>query len=299
MNRFMLLPLVALCLLCSCNKGNNVLRIGIIKPSIDHLPLSYAMDNGKLESSAYSLVEFSSGWEAQEAIIAGRVDVAIMPFTYVWNAASRGYPVRLASFFERETDAIITRKSITFAAQLQGRKIGLLKASTLEVLWMDFAAKQGISATSVYFRTPNEAVAALENAEVDAIVLYVPLANKLEGKYNVIHWFGEDYPMHPCCDVAVNTQSVAKGRTSTLKRFLADLKGMVDGFDASSPDLRKYIMDKYGLDAPQCVAALRHTGFRMGLDSEGKDFQREMASISAELGYLQRVPADEEVYWKP
>jgi hypothetical protein len=35
----------------------------------------------------------------------------------------------------------------------------------------------------------------------------------------------------------------------------------------------------------------------MGLEQSGKEFQRRMAEISREAGYLERIPQDSEVYW--
>ncbi len=88
MREFSSVVLLALLLLSACGKSS--LRIGIIKPSIDHLPLSYGFQMKRMNAEIYTLVPFTSGWEVQEALVAGRVDAAIMPFTYVWNAAASG-----------------------------------------------------------------------------------------------------------------------------------------------------------------------------------------------------------------
>jgi len=291
------LLLIALLALSACSTRTHDLRIGIISSSINHLPLSYAIDRGDIPAGKYQLVKFASGWEVQEAMISGSIDVAIMPFTYVWNAASKGYPISTASFFERETDAIIAQTEFKSVAALQGKKIGLLRASTLDILWRDYAGKHGIDYDAVYFRSPNEAIAALDKKEIAAAVLYVPLVNKLVAKYNLIHWFSDDYPYHPCCDLAVNTDNIKhQNKLKHLDALMQDLQHAIDKLDTEPAKLEAYMMNSYGMKAEECREALKHTKFRMGLDASGMDFQRKMTEISMASGYLDRIPADYEVY---
>lgn len=288
--------LVITCLVFSaCSTKTQDLRIGIISSSINHLPLSFAIDDGAIPKDKYQLIKFTSGWEVQEAMITGSIDVAIMPFTYVWNAASKGYPISTASFFERETDAVVAQPEYHALNDLRGKKIGMLRASTLDVLWRDYADKNGIEFEAVYFRSPNEAIAALDKKEIAAAVLYVPLVNKLEAKYNTLHWFSEDYPFHPCCDLAVNTNNI-KHKNKQLSILMEDLQLAVSNMDKDKTKLERYIMTSYGLSADECREALQHTQFRMGLEAEGKEFERRMTDISLAIGYLDRVPADYEVY---
>jgi ABC-type nitrate/sulfonate/bicarbonate transport system substrate-binding protein len=71
----MLLVISAL-LFCACAKTEPKLRLGFIKPSINHLPLSLLLQQNKI--AGIKLVYFSSGWEAQEALISGKIDTAIL-----------------------------------------------------------------------------------------------------------------------------------------------------------------------------------------------------------------------------
>jgi ABC-type nitrate/sulfonate/bicarbonate transport system substrate-binding protein len=250
-----------------------------------------------MSAEKYSLVPFTSGWEVQEALIAGRVDAAILPFTYVWNAAAKGYPVKTISFFERETDAVVALQNIKSASDLNGKKVGLLKASSLDVLWRDYAAAENISAEPVYFRSPNEAVAALQKAEVSAVVLYVPIVNKLADDFNIIHWFGDSYAAHPCCDLAVNTRQVNGDKAKQLALFVQELDANVTNMFTDANGAKAYAKSSYGLSDAQVQGALKHSVFRMGLEQSGRKFQRRMAEISLEAGYLDKIPTDSEVYW--
>jgi len=284
-------------MLGACTPRKESLKVGIIKPSIDHLPLSFALNQGWLDAKLIETVHFSSGWEVQEALISGRIDMAIMPFTYVWNAVSRGYPLKTVSFFERETDAIVVQPEIRTAKDLDGKKIGLLKGSTLDVLWQDFASQNAITATPLYFRTPNEAVAALQKGEVSAVVLYVPIVNLLEKDFTVLHWFGDGYPHHPCCDLVVNENNVKHYKEKQLRQFLAGLSNALTKLDYSSESLGNFAKSNYGISAAQLSEGLKHTKFEMGLTERGKEFQLKMAHISLSSGYLDKIPEPEEVFW--
>ncbi len=282
--------------IASCSKQQSVLRIGIIKPSIDHLPLSYALHTGLLDEASYKLISFSSGWELQEAIISRHVDIAIIPFTYAWNAAEKGHPIRIVSFFERETDGIITSNRINDLRELNRSKIGLLRASTLDVLMLDFAEKHGIEYESVYFRTPNEVVSALTSGNVDAIVLYVPLIQKLSSDYHVIHWFGSDHEAHPCCDIAVNTDNMNKDRLNLARKLLMILDESIEIVNNREEKVINYIQTTYGLSIEQAHQALDKTVYKTGLDEHGRRFERSMTDISVRLGYQTRQISNSDIY---
>ncbi len=287
--------LIIMALVLSCSRQGQQLRIGIIKPSIDHLPLSYGLEKGLIDNSIYQLVPFSSGWELQEAMIAGQVDVGIMPFTYAWNAASKGYPIRTVSFFERETDAIVVSSNISSIKDLHNARVGILKASTLDILMQDFARDSSFSYQPISFRSPNEMISALQAGIVDAIVIYVPLIQKLEG-FQVFHWFGDAYPAHPCCDLSVNTEKLTEDKTLLLKKLLAALDEIIPSVNSTNKDLLDYVTKHYGLTTEQTIQALAHTVFATGLDEESKAFQRKMIKLAIDSAYQKQDLRDDQIY---
>jgi ABC-type nitrate/sulfonate/bicarbonate transport system substrate-binding protein len=291
--------ILMLCLMMfACGRETDRLRIGIIRPSIDHLPFSYAVSKGELSSEELETVDFATGWELGEALAAGKVDAGIVPFSFVWNAVSRGYPVRTVSFLERETDAVIARSKFQDLQMLEGQKIGLLRASSVDLLWRDLARSRGLSYNPVFFRSPNEIIAALRKGEIAAATLYVPLVNKLEPEFKVLHWFGEEHPGHPCCDLAVNTKKLSDKKLRTLKALLKKLTLSAESICADDSELLDFMAAEYGITQAECKEALRHSSFRTGLDVRGKDFQIGMMQLANRVGYLQRVPSALEVYWE-
>jgi len=268
--------------------------MGIISPSINHLPLSYTLD----ESESKKIIYFSSGWEVQEALIAGRLDVAIMPFSYAWNAASRGYPIRIVSFFERESDGIVAHSKLNNLQDLDNAKIGLLKASTVELLMDDLAGSEGFRYQAVYFRTPNEMVSALQVGEVDAIVAYVPVIQKISGDFNVLHWFGDSHPKHPCCDIVVNKKNMTDKKIAELKGLISRMHCVLLDIASDDQNVHHFAQDRFQLDQRQSSEALTYTKFITGLDESGKALQRRLISIAVQKGYQKHMLRDDEIYWE-
>lgn len=289
--------LLALLILTSCrsNQKDMPLKFGIIQPSIDHLPLDVALKNFYLDSTQLQIISFTSGWEVQEAITAGKIDIAIVPFSYAWAAVAKGYKLKIISCLERETDGIITSTSITDLQQLNKRKIGTLRASTIEILMQQTAKTRGFSYEPVYFRTPSEMIAALQSKDVDAIVCYVPLMQKMSETYHVLHWFAADYPAHPCCDLVV--------REEALKRHPKYIKDIIAGLQKASEDITRpdeTVMDlmkkTYSLDDLQAVDALRHTVFNTKVTEADKQFEQQMMQFFLDNEYLDKLPSISEVF---
>jgi ABC-type nitrate/sulfonate/bicarbonate transport system substrate-binding protein len=232
----------------------------------------------------------------QEALVAGKVDTGIMPFTYAWNAVARGNNLKIASFFERETDGIVAGSSIQDITELETKKVGMLKASTLEILFEDATHSRGIQCSKVYFRSPNEMVSALQAGQIDAMVGYVPLIQKMSDKYKVIHWFSSDYSAHPCCDIVLNQDQMSKGKQALHDKLLADLKLVIEEVAIPSESVVSFAMKQYGLNRDQVFDSLKHTVFRMGLDDAGKAFERKMTDISVGLGYQPNQILDSDIY---
>ena len=296
--RALVFLLLASLLLAGCDRTKKQeMRIGIIKPSVDHLPLTHAHQTGQLSPNV-KLVNFSSGWEVQEALIAGRIDAAIMPFTYAWNAASLGYPLRIVSHFELETDAIVVPSNIGSFAELNEARIGLLKASTLEILFIDWARERGIIYDPVYFRTPNEMIAALEGGDVDAIVIYEPLIQKLPALFKVLHYFKADYPSHPCCDFVINVSGLSQQRRDEYRKLLDSVKYSQEAASRAESELLDLAARLYGLDRQQAKNALANTGYMTGLSEAGMAFERKMTGMAIELGYQYRELEDSEIFLK-
>lgn len=278
------------------NKVEDKLVIGIISPSLNHLPLTFALDQNLLSSEEIKLIKFSSGWEANEALISGSVDVAILPFTYIWRDIANDKKVKIISFLERESDGLIGR-NINSPADLEGKKIGVLKASTLDILAEIFLQHYNITAELVYFRNPMEMSAALRANQVDALSFYVPIIYQFPQEFHIFHWFSDDDPAHPCCDIA-SSETALKNKKQKIRRLLKALEESCLLIESQPQTVIDFIQKQYNISPNLALKSLEHTRFEMGLQEEGKRFEEKVSAKMIEMGYQSVNLTAEGVYFE-
>ncbi len=295
--RLLSVLLLLLSIFCvSCQKTKQPLIIGIIKPSIDHFPLQYALENHFLDSTKVKVIKFTSGWEVQEALIAKKIDLCIMPFTFAWTAKGKGYDVKILSCFERETDGIVTSSEVKNIQELNDQPIGLLRASTVDVFMRMTAQSYGISYNPVYFRTPMEMIQALKQKEVKAIVCYVPLIEKLEPEFKVLHWFSNQFPEHACCDLVV-TGNALNTKEKQIKEVYRALNKTLTFLEKNPLEAQFAVQKNYNLTAEQAISALEHTKFKLGLSEDDQKFEKIVMNEFLSMDYIKMVPMEAEIYF--
>ncbi|KQC06584.1 MAG: hypothetical protein APR54_07070 [Candidatus Cloacimonas sp. SDB] len=280
---------------CSVKKEDKLI-IGIIKPSLNHLPLEMAIDLNYLDKDCIVIKYFNSGWETNEALVSQNIDAAIMPFTYIWTDVSQGKEVKIISFLERESDGIITAPEIKSIADLDQKRIGLLRSSTLDLFWEIFAEDQKLEFIPCYFRTPMDMVAALKTNNVDALSFYIPSIFKIGTDYNIIHWYGNDYPSHPCCDLTANTNSL-KNKPEQIKILLKALEKSSKAI-GDNDETRQLIKKYFGLEDQLITSSLQHIKFKTGFDENGKLIEHKVFQKMLEKGYVKNHISAEEVYYE-
>ncbi|MCF7794482.1 MAG: ABC transporter substrate-binding protein [Candidatus Cloacimonetes bacterium] len=281
---------------CSTNQKEKLV-VGIIAPSLNHLPIKFGMQFGILKGKDIVIKKFSSGWETNEALIAEKIDVAIMPFTYIWSDVSQGKKVKIISFLERESDGIITRKDIQKISDLDGKKIGVLRASTLDIFAEMLTENYQIKPELVYFRTPMEMAAALNSKAVDALSFYVPSIFNFDENFHILHWYSDDFPKHPCCDIAA-TQTAIDNKSTQIKNFLNQMKESCNqmnlnpqvGFDVAQTNFR--------LTEEISRQSIYHTKYIMNLAEAGKDFEKKAIEMMIKKGYIENSVSADDVYFE-
>ena len=292
-----ILIFILLIYIVGCDSKDNRLIIGIIKPSLNHFPLDFAFYSGYLNRENYIIRNFSSGWETNEALVAGRIDVAILPFTYIWTDISQGKGVKIISFLERESDGIIARKDITKIQDLDGKKIGVLRASTLDIFAEIMADDYNISLKLVYFRTPMDMAAALQAGEVDALSFYVPSIFRFNEDFKIIYWFGEDYPLHTCCDLAVNSGKI-KFKKEELKQLNEGLNKSCKEINSHPEIVYEEIESLFNLSRDEAVQSLQNTKYQMGLEEKDKIFEYKIIQKMIEKHYIENEVRIKDVYFE-
>ncbi|MCD4650537.1 MAG: ABC transporter substrate-binding protein [Candidatus Cloacimonetes bacterium] len=288
---------LVLIMMTACSQQKDVLIVGLIRPSLNHLPVQIALQKGFLDSTRIKIHYFSSGWETNEALTASRIDVAVMPFTYAWQDVAAGYPVRIASFLERESDGIICNKSIRSVQELNDKKIGVLRASTLDIFARMLLEEHNIKAELVAFRSPMEMAAALTSGEVDALSYYVPPIFRFGDDYRIVRWFSEDYPNHPCCNVITRDETIQL-KTKLLSGFLVAL---AEASTLIPLDHEAVVAgaSSFGLTDSTLSQSIKYTQYMMGTEEAGKELEKRAARVMLESKYLSQKVDPEKVYLTP
>ncbi len=298
MFRKAMLGLLAIILLASCTKDTEKIRLGLIRPSLNHLPVLYGLDHGIIDSTQVEIHYFSSGWETNEALVAGKLDAAIMPFTYAWTDVSRGLPVKVMSFLERESDGVVTRIENRDLASLKGAKIGVLRASTLDIFARILSDKEQLEWSYVPFRSPIEMAAALQAGEVDALSFYVPPIFKMGNDFHIVAWFSDYFPKHPCCDLVIHELALSQKRQS-LRNLKDGIQQSVRRMHEDSANLSAFAAKHFDVDIPLLQQSIDHTCYELDLEDGGKKVEAMAAEMMIRCGYIERTVDPDNVYSGP
>jgi ABC-type nitrate/sulfonate/bicarbonate transport system substrate-binding protein len=297
MKKWSIIVCIFVLVFAGCQQAKAPLVIGLIKPSMNHVPVSLAKELGYLPNA--DIRWFNSGWELNEAMAAHAVDLAVMPFTYAWTDVAAGKDVQIVSFLERESDGVITTREITSVEQLDGCKIGVLRASTLDGFAELMALKYGIAPELVYFRTPMDMAAALQAGQVDALSYYIPSILKLDAsRFHVIHWYGEDQPMHPCCDL-VSHASALKTKSEAIEQAQGAIEQAVAYMQSHPVELENFLVKTFALDPTIARQSLQHIAWRTGLEDAGRRCEAELYNILLDKEYTTSEVDADDVYAAP
>jgi NitT/TauT family transport system substrate-binding protein len=211
------------------------LRVGYV-PEPAHGLYFVAKEKGyfKEEGVDVELFQFGSASEGVAAVNAGKLDVGTFGTTAPLLFISKGSEFTFIGGMMIGGQAIITRPERV--AELsgkdlkvyKGKKIGLVKLSTGDVVFKGALKKAGIDykkdVTFIEFGSAAAVVEAVKKGAVDAGLVWPPhfsLAEKNSG-LKVAHYISEFYPNYTCCRIFAYTSKV-NADPETYKKFLTAL----------------------------------------------------------------------------
>lgn len=211
------------------------LRVGYV-PEPAHGLYFVAKEKGyfKEEGVDVELFQFGSASEGIAALKAEKLDVGTFGTTAPLLFISKGSDFTFFGGMMIGGQAIVTRPERL--AELsgknlkvyKGKKIGLVKLSTGDVIFKGALKKAGIDwkkdITFVELGSAAAVVEAIKKGAVDAGLLWPPhfsLAEKNSG-LKVAHYLEEYYPKYTCCRIVAPTAKLNADK-DTYRRFLAAL----------------------------------------------------------------------------
>jgi len=211
------------------------LRVGYV-PEPAHGLYFVAKEKGyfKEEGVDVELFQFASASEGMAALKAEKLDVGTFGTTAPLLFISKGSDFTFFGGMMIGGQAIVARPDRL--AELsgkdlkvyKGKKIGLVKLSTGDVVFKGALKKAGIDwkkdITFVELGSPTAVVEAVKKGVVDAGLLWPPhfsLAEKHSG-LKVAHYLEEFYPKYTCCRIVAPTAKLNADK-ETYRRFLTAL----------------------------------------------------------------------------
>jgi NitT/TauT family transport system substrate-binding protein len=211
------------------------LRVGYV-PEPAHGLYFVAREKGyfKEEGVDVDLFQFGSAAEGMAALKADKLDVGTFGTTAPLLFISKGSEFTFFGGMMIGGQAIVARPDRL--AELsgkdlkvyKGKKIGLVKLSTGDVVFKGALKKAGIDwrkdITFVEFGSATAVVEAVKKGVVDAGLLWPPhfsLAEKHSG-LKVAHYLEEFYPKYTCCRITAPTAKLNADK-DTYRRFLVAL----------------------------------------------------------------------------
>lgn len=211
------------------------LRVGYV-PEPAHGLYFVAKEKGffKEEGVDVELFQFGNSAEGLAAVKADKLDVGTFGTTAPILFITKGSEFTFIGGMMIGGQAIITRPERL--AELsgkdlkvyKGKKIGLVKLSTGDVIFKGALKKAGVDykkdLSFVEFGSVNAVVEAVKKGAVDAGLVFPPhfsLAEKNHG-LKVAHYIEEFYPDYTCCRIIAQTSKV-NADPETYKKFLTAL----------------------------------------------------------------------------
>lgn len=166
------------------------LRIGVLN-YVGHLPFFLARETGCLSEAGLDVdLLFFDGYEDRlRALIQGEVDALATTIDEVIFAFQAGMhlqiPLRLSmeNADEGMVDGILVRQPLRSIRELEGLRVAIEKDSPSLFLFHRVMQSHGIDPAKVelvYFRSSDDAGAALRDSEIDAAVLWEPWLHKAQ-----------------------------------------------------------------------------------------------------------------------
>lgn len=212
------------------------IRIGAAGAT-DHAPIFAGVERGIFAKHALDakVTLFPTGVEMINGLLAGTLDVAVLGSTPFLSGVSNGFPLVLIAHLHGDAtrDAYADNVSIVVSqssgvtvgniAALKGKKIGLPRGTGAETYLLGLLTQAGLKSADVQLVNvrPPELVSGLNNRDLDAVVIWEPVASnaatKVAGAVRVVAG-GCDSCYDP--GVVLTSRSALGAQSDALKRFV-------------------------------------------------------------------------------
>lgn len=260
-----------------------------VQPIPGYLPLTLLQDNGwveeALKDAGYDNVEvtyteFESGPPENESFASGSQDVGVMGNVPTLSAAAAGQKRTIlgVAYNGEKTEAILVPNDsdITSAADLKGKKIGLVVGSIAQDFTERLLAQENISAGDVELvnLASTEQQSALATGQVDAIAVWQPMIAQVDaaGTGKVLT---DGTGIYKCENLISGNTDYINENPEIVQIFLEQYARAAAEVSANTEAYAEKYAEKYGLDADIVNATISDMNFQVKInDDDIEDFQK-------------------------
>jgi NitT/TauT family transport system substrate-binding protein len=285
------------------------LRVGYL-PATHDLLFFIAMERGffKEEGLEVEAFQFAASGPALSALKAKQLDVAIPGVAAPIFFISQGNPFTMVGGAAWYSAGVVVKKErageFKSLKDFKGKTVATVRLATGDATWrwglnqvgMDWKKDVNIQE----FKSPGDAVSALEAGRVDAAVLWSPhmsLAEKREMK--LIMWTKDIYP-HPCCRQVFHDDYIKEHPDGVVKYLKALIRANIFYKDPKNGKeilaLGKKYLGELGDDVLkkewlEIEPALKDTRTAVS-PAIGSEEVKKYAQMMSDIGYIDQAGAD-------
>jgi ABC-type nitrate/sulfonate/bicarbonate transport system substrate-binding protein len=269
-------------------------RIAIaVLRGVCQLPAYVAKETGLFDAEGIEarLEVLPTAWVVPERLLRGEFQFAVMPWTRVATAASRGEDLVLVCGSGYEEAAIVVRKGMDLAdvRTLAVPQEGGIKDLTAQALMQSLAWDDR---QKLRLPSGDGAILALVGQGADAASMVEPYASMMEalGIGTIVKSTGDLWPGAPGCSLAT-TRRLIEERPDLVRRTVA---AFAAGAEATTqrPDAAARIGASYiGVHADFIRRALARNQPRIDALNEEQP-QEQILQLMQQLGYMDERPSD-------
>lgn len=236
-----------------------------------------------------NIKEFQTGIEAMDSLVAGEADLS-----------TQAEAVVVANIVEDEDFKIIAEinstyglklianrsSSISKAADLKGKRIAVTQKSPAEYFLSTFLIFNNVdnSEVEITYLKPAEIIPAFEAGQIDAVMIWQPLAYQIEGKLgqNSISWEGQTNT--PFRFLLTGTNELINERPQVPERFL---KALVQAQNVPPAEARQILKNRLKYEEKYMEVIWPNLDFHVTLDQKLLPLMEDEARFAIENNTTQ------------
>jgi len=267
---------IAASLISSCRNAPGEMQTIIVGvPPLEQNALLYVAEARQLfESNGLKVTvkTYDTGVATINALLSGEVDVAeLAEFPFIKPALEK-QPVRIIAVNDRfENDYLLVRKDrgISNAADLKGKRIGVIRGTVLEFYLGRFLELNGISFSDVTIAdtvNTSRTTEAIINGEVDAVVAFQPHVSSIQNrlKEDVFIWPAQSNQL--VNGILVSNVDWLSRNSDRVQRFLKALASAEKNLIEHPDEARNIVRNRLNLDEVYISRVWSQHQFGLSLD---------------------------------